>query len=419
MKYLAVGLGTVLLLLTFSPAREIFLQKPPPGLGTMRLEKKYCMKNAHGREVCQEYTLEYPDCESCRERSTAVLVEGAVLHYLDLYRKSDPRKEVLERVEENLDFFGQVWSEQTVLGLFALTPSVVTLQVDTGGYSGGAHGYFATDFLDLDRRSGRRLKLSDLFLPESNATLIRIAERYYRLEHGIAPEASLREADDWFEDRFVLAEAFAVTSRGLHFVYNQYEIKPYAAGQSTFTLPYGAVASLIDPKGPLGFALGNPGTVRAVFADRESRLTLDAKLLSDGAVALEFRARNLGADRRGWLSVSFPGIEEASRVRITESRGLKAERYGAGRRIFHRREKKNLPANYLLVEGEDRKWSNDKTDRLFLKIFPPGNATDLIVDFRLFFREPDGKTFYAPQEDEGKLRDQQGFPAYRIVLPLK
>jgi hypothetical protein len=61
--------------------------------------------------------------------------------------------------------------------------------------------------------------------------------------------------DEWFEERFILPENFAFTSRGILFLYNQYEIKPYSSGLSTFLLPYEALRGIIDPAGPLAFVL--------------------------------------------------------------------------------------------------------------------------------------------------------------------
>jgi len=401
-----------------SDAKEIFLDRVPRGLGNVHLEKSYSMKNGRGINVVQKYALEYPECDACTDRKMSRIINTLAREYLDEYRKSDPKKEVLERVAENDEFCSQSWEEYKRTKLFSLPPGIVTIREDAGGYTGGAHGYFGTEFFNIDLRNGRQLKLQDLFLPESNGTLTGIAERYYRLEKGIVPGVGLSRADEWFEDRFVLSQTFALTRRGILFLYNQYEIKPYASGQTAFVLPYDAVTDLIDPGGVLGFALKNRGISRAFFEDEEAEIRFEARIAGDGSALLKFWIRNLGYRRRGWFSLSFPRLNDASAVKVQSVRGLHVRAYPAGSRIYDARSGRSRPARYLLIEGEDRNWKNDRENFLSMTVRFPPEVRELVVDFRSSFHNGDSGSVFFPKEDEATVKDQQGFPAYRIVLPL-
>jgi len=56
------------------------------------------------------------------------------------------------------------------------------------------------------------------------------------------------EAGFYFEnDVFKLTANFAITKEGLKFLYNPYEIAPYALGQQEIIIPYAALGELIKP----------------------------------------------------------------------------------------------------------------------------------------------------------------------------
>jgi hypothetical protein len=170
------------------------------------------------------------------------------------YEKSDPVREVEEALPDYEGVVGGEWYDTLEAALYASTPSTYTLRLIRSGYSGGAHGYFSVAFLNFLPGRQAPVRLAECFLPGSEAQLTRIAESYYRRQHGLLPDQPLTE-DEWFEERFILPENFAFTSRGILFLYNQYEIKPYSSGLSTFLLPYEALRGIIDPAGPLAFVL--------------------------------------------------------------------------------------------------------------------------------------------------------------------
>lgn len=42
---------------------------------------------------------------------------------------------------------------------------------------------------------------------------------------------------------------FALTKEGIKFIFNPYEIAPYAMGQQEFTIPYSALQAIAKPNG--------------------------------------------------------------------------------------------------------------------------------------------------------------------------
>ena len=247
----------ILVLLTFlgmAQAQQRFLDPGEYHLSIRTLSEKYCTRIDKDRTFCEGKKLSYLDTDV---RNLPAFLKGAhtfIDPILDDYRKENLKKEVFDTIKElDGDVRGE-WYGETRIDLFAKTPTTYTLAIESNGYTGGAHGYDTVGYTNVSIATQKKLTLRELFLPGTEEKLKAVALKFYRMQHNLKPFQPLTD-DDWFENRFVLAENFAITPRGLYFLYNRYEIKPYAAGQTSFFLPYGAVRDLIDPQGPLAFAI--------------------------------------------------------------------------------------------------------------------------------------------------------------------
>lgn len=122
--------------------------------------------------------------------------------------------------------------------------------MEYGGYvyQGGAHGGSFIGFINWDGKNDKNLTLSDILVAGYQPELTKIAEAIFRKNEKLTPTASL--ADNYFFDKgkFALNENYSITPIGIRFMYNQYEIKPYAAGQTELLLPYSAITKLMKPK---------------------------------------------------------------------------------------------------------------------------------------------------------------------------
>jgi len=145
------------------------------------------------------------------------------------------------------------WYLKRTIDVVGDTASVVSLSLYEESFSGGAHQNAATRLLCFDNHTGSRLRLADLIAPTGRDSLERLGEAEFRRVRQLAPDAPLGAAGFWFKgNRFRLNDNFAVTRRGLEFLYNDYEIGPHALGPTRIDLDWDAVRGLIDPAGPLG-----------------------------------------------------------------------------------------------------------------------------------------------------------------------
>lgn len=96
-------------------------------------------------------------------------------------------------------------------------------------FTGGAHGYGTTSFLNIDPQTGEELTSNQLF--KNNKEFTAFAEKQFRAEKKIAKDQSINEDGFWFEnDKFYLPESVGFTQDSLIFIYNQYDIASYADG---------------------------------------------------------------------------------------------------------------------------------------------------------------------------------------------
>jgi len=107
-------------------------------------------------------------------------------------------------------------------------------------YYGAAHGGGTTETLNFDLHTGKILGLSDILEAGYGKELKRIAEKFFIAENG-------QEGWDFTPGRgdFELAHNIAFTRKGMEFVYDAYEIGPYAAGAPSMCIPWKELKNLL------------------------------------------------------------------------------------------------------------------------------------------------------------------------------
>jgi len=138
------------------------------------------------------------------------------------------------------------WYYSAIVNVEVLTDSLLSLSVEEEYYTGGAHGGHGTYFINIVPGTGETYTL-DLFLREGYEEPLRaLGEEAFRDVRSIADTASLQ--DNYFEfpdDRCQLNQNYGFRKEGVAFVYNNYEIAPYAAGPTEGLSPYEALRAWI------------------------------------------------------------------------------------------------------------------------------------------------------------------------------
>ncbi len=126
------------------------------------------------------------------------------------------------------DMAGEYAADISVSELFN-SPTLISLEMAQYLYTGGAHGYGSTSFMNIDPKTGEELSLEKLIQDTSKFTSF--AEDEFRKQQNIKKNQSINDLGFWFEgDTFYLPETVGFTDDSMIFIYNQYDIASYADG---------------------------------------------------------------------------------------------------------------------------------------------------------------------------------------------
>lgn len=114
-------------------------------------------------------------------------------------------------------------------------------------FAGGAHGNSYLAYLNYNTKTNTNITLESLFADAQRKELTTIAETIFRKNEGLTPAENLTEKYFFEEGKFSLAKNFYVDKKGLVFLYNNYEIKPYVDGSTVLIIPLNKIKNLIKP----------------------------------------------------------------------------------------------------------------------------------------------------------------------------
>ena len=379
---------------------------PNYGPAGVLMSKRYC-RIANRHVVCLECSLRSPDANVSNAPEFYRFIPQQIADVIVHYRRCGPG--YWEESERMPDLN---WYENQTVDVMVMTPNTYTLFVTDWGFTGGVHEFNSFEYRNYLRKTGKSLGYKDLFKGDFNRTLTAIAERVYRRSKGLALDADLSEEAGWFENRFVLPENFAITTRGLLLSYNIYEVTPHVVEPPEFLLPYSQIRSLIDPKGPLAFALDpdHPVTVDEEKFDAQIHLSvakIDARTLELNAT-LRYLPNADIAYKRSWFTLQFPEFKGSDALLAHESdKGSRLAIYPAGSRLYDYKAKKRIHARWLEVELETTDTDDEiSVHRLRLRLRMP-RKRPFVVYYRFARQRQDGTIDRL--DDAGKT-GQQGLP---------
>lgn len=111
-------------------------------------------------------------------------------------------------------------------------------------YSGGAHGMYSTDYLNIDTDKRAVITLNDFIAPNNQESVkSKLWERY--AEERRDENGEFNGFGD--KNTFRLSENFYFTPHGVSFVYPPYELGPFAEGEVEVMLEWYEINSLLQP----------------------------------------------------------------------------------------------------------------------------------------------------------------------------
>lgn len=199
---------------------------------------------------CTVVLFKYPTFPADAALSDTVRHRTATL--FDVYKKTDTSFKAFadkfmlayqqDMVNRNAKM---IYTLQTKATIIRQDSSLVAMEISGYSFQGGAHGSSLTTFLNWDTKAHKHLSLSDLLIDNYKQPLDSVAEKIFRKQENLSDNESLKNNYFFAKDQFSLNNNFLVTPTGLRFVYNEYEIKPYAAGKTELFIPYAQIKTLL------------------------------------------------------------------------------------------------------------------------------------------------------------------------------
>lgn len=211
-------------------------------LETIKLERNTC-------EQCPVVSITIPRATENDRISKAIntSIQEEIIAELTF----DDQQEIIVDLEDAIDSFIAgykevqqmhpdeltVWQARIKAEISYEDKQMISIKLDTYLYTGGAHGYGATRFLNFNKSKGSEIEDWELF--NDKADFERYAENKFRKQEKIPPNTSINSTGYMFEmDSFYLPENIGFTKKGIKLLYNQYEVASYADGPIELILPY-------------------------------------------------------------------------------------------------------------------------------------------------------------------------------------
>ncbi|MCX6282595.1 MAG: DUF3298 domain-containing protein [Bacteroidetes bacterium] len=113
-------------------------------------------------------------------------------------------------------------------------------------FTGGAHGLENLDLTNINLKTSKVLKLENLLVEGKKQDLSKLLTKKLKLMIKIKEDQRLSD-NGYFTDEIQPCENFYLTSRGIGFLYNHYDIAPYSFGTTDIYLTADEVKGIILP----------------------------------------------------------------------------------------------------------------------------------------------------------------------------
>lgn len=170
-------------------------------------------------------------------------------NYIDLINTFENYYSEFVKMSRKNDSLASVmnWEASALVKLNYETPYFLNFAIEHYKFTGGAHGYGASQSLIIDAITGRKLNYKNMFTDINE--IKRLAEEKLREKYEIGLGKSFNAVGFFFEnDKFSLPENIFFNPNSIVLHYNQYEIAPYAFGPIDIELSNKAIDKYLVTK---------------------------------------------------------------------------------------------------------------------------------------------------------------------------
>lgn len=128
----------------------------------------------------------------------------------------------------------------------AATDEVISVLFTQNTYAGGAHGSDESMVLNFDLRSGKPIKLTDIFQPRSD--YLKVISKYASqdLSESLTKRGYPHTGGDWLNLKNEDLKSWNITPRGLLLTFDSYKVAAYSAGPQQILIRYDKLKNTFD-----------------------------------------------------------------------------------------------------------------------------------------------------------------------------
>lgn len=156
--------------------------------------------------------------------------------------------ELRKTLKESPDWIGASYFKEVTTQSLLNTPKFLSFSLQASGYIGGAHPYYTSVLATYDLTTGKAVNLSDIV--RDTAALRPMLESGFLAAKKSGPADTTRLSDLLFPEitRLPVSDNVCIVPDGLRFLYNPYEVAPWAVGATEILLSWQQLGSLADRK---------------------------------------------------------------------------------------------------------------------------------------------------------------------------
>lgn len=216
-------------------------------------KNEYVLVDAYGEFPSVALTLEgeqYPEIREAVENWSRAREEGfqETVNDYDIYAQEHLEMLLEEAEGENVVFHG--YSTYCYLEYTRADRKVLSFCQMYSDYTGGAHGNYAYEGTTFDVATGKELELADLLQEETTQEMF--CETAGSLIAGkleeMHPEGLYSDYETVIRESLEQGGNWYLDASGITFIFNPYEIGPYAMGPSFVPLGQEELANMIKPE---------------------------------------------------------------------------------------------------------------------------------------------------------------------------
>ena len=216
---------------------------------TTRVESKGGC-NQEGRP-CASFEVTYPEFSGLkpdvsdrlsRKIENAIGYDNPEIDGFTLEQMGDQFVGDFERFQVDFPDNGMGWYFKTMVQVNVTSDTLISLAASSEYFTGGAHGGYTVYFVNINPSTAEDVTLHTFLKPGFEEVLNSEGQKSFRQVRGLSEEASLAEEGFEFRDGiFAVNNNYGFSQEGIVFVFNSYEIAPYALGPTEFVVPWEAL----------------------------------------------------------------------------------------------------------------------------------------------------------------------------------